>query len=399
MSFLFNNARWLGAGALLAFSSSYGQTFFISIFADDIRAQFGLSHGEWGLIYGIGTGVSAFVMIWAGMLSDVLRVRQLAPLTLILLAMACLAMALNPFSGALVAVVFALRFSGQGVMSHISSVAMARWFVASRGKALAVATLGFAFAEAFLPMIFVGLKPVFGWKALWVLAGGMALAAIPILLVLLRSERTPANIAQDTQSLGMGGREWTRIDAIKHPLFWCFVPSVIGMSALLTALFFHQIHLGEIKGWTHAEVTRLFPVYTFSSIGAMLLAGVLIDRLGSARLVPVFQLPIVAGFLVFSTIESLWGGVLAMMLIGVSHGFSAPLPGAFWAEHYGTKNLGAIKSLAAAMMVLGSALGPWITGGLIDRGVHIGDQFLGFAAFFTVTSALAALGIRLSRAP
>ena len=59
--FLAENARWLSAGALLTFLSSFGQTFFISIFAGEIREGFDLSHGQWGGIYTIGTSASAVV--------------------------------------------------------------------------------------------------------------------------------------------------------------------------------------------------------------------------------------------------------------------------------------------------------------------------------------------------
>ena len=54
-AFLRDNSRWLAAGMLLTFLSSFGQTFFISIFAGDIRDTFGLSHGAWGGIYALGT--------------------------------------------------------------------------------------------------------------------------------------------------------------------------------------------------------------------------------------------------------------------------------------------------------------------------------------------------------
>lgn len=48
-NFLINNSRWLAAGALLTLMSGFGQTFFISIFAGEIRSTFNLSHGDWGL--------------------------------------------------------------------------------------------------------------------------------------------------------------------------------------------------------------------------------------------------------------------------------------------------------------------------------------------------------------
>ncbi|MDG1009877.1 MAG: MFS transporter, partial [Amylibacter sp.] len=43
--FIRENARWLTAGMLLTFISSFGQTYFISIFASEIQAEFDLSHG------------------------------------------------------------------------------------------------------------------------------------------------------------------------------------------------------------------------------------------------------------------------------------------------------------------------------------------------------------------
>ena len=46
LTFLRENARWLAAGALMSFLSSFGQTFFISIFAGQIMAAFALSDGQ-----------------------------------------------------------------------------------------------------------------------------------------------------------------------------------------------------------------------------------------------------------------------------------------------------------------------------------------------------------------
>ena len=73
VDFLKTNAKWLGAGILLTFLSSFGQTFFISIFGGHIREEFSLSHATWGGIYSLGTIASAFVMIWAGVLTDIVR--------------------------------------------------------------------------------------------------------------------------------------------------------------------------------------------------------------------------------------------------------------------------------------------------------------------------------------
>ena len=93
--FLVDNATWLATGVLLTFLSSFGQTFFISVFAGEIRSEFGLSHGAWGGLYTLGTTLSAIVMIWAGGLTDIFRVRVLGPMVLAGLVLAAVAMALN----------------------------------------------------------------------------------------------------------------------------------------------------------------------------------------------------------------------------------------------------------------------------------------------------------------
>ena len=95
LTFLRDNARWLSAGMLLTFLSSFGQTYFISIFAGEIREVFQISHGQWGGIYAVGTSASAAVMVWAGGLTDHFRVRSLGVVFLVMLAGACLSMAIS----------------------------------------------------------------------------------------------------------------------------------------------------------------------------------------------------------------------------------------------------------------------------------------------------------------
>ena len=90
--FLSNNKKWLGAGALLTLSSSYGQTFFISLFAGQIMNEFSLTDGEWGALYAISTTFSAIVMVWAGALTDRYRARSLGVIFLLLLSFTCFLM-------------------------------------------------------------------------------------------------------------------------------------------------------------------------------------------------------------------------------------------------------------------------------------------------------------------
>ncbi|WP_299547900.1 MFS transporter [uncultured Tateyamaria sp.] len=395
--FLSTNKQWLGAGSLLTLLSSFGQTFFISIFAAQIQTDFSLSHGSWGAIYGLGTAASAVVMIWAGGLTDRFRARTLGMLALTLLAASCLLMALNPYAALLPIVIFALRLTGQGMTSHIAIVAMARWFVSTRGRALAMATLGFSLGEAVLPLLFVALMAFLDWRILWVLAGTVTLLGVPTLWRLLGEERTPQSMAAENQSAGMRARHWTRTDTLGHPLFWFMVPALLGPAAFNTAFFFQQVYFAQIKGWSHLSLVALFPVYTVVGIGAMILSGVALDRFGTARLIPFFQLPVVAAFVIFAFAESLAAAGIGLVFLALTTGANSTLPNAFWAEFYGTRHIGAIKAMAAAVMVLGSAIGPGLTGGLIDMGIDLNLQYVGVAAYFLLATVCMWIGIQRAR--
>lgn len=393
IQFLRQNAPWLSAGMLLAFTSSFGQTFFISIFAGEIRAEFGLSHGQWGGIYALGTLASAVVMIWAGGLADHFRARTLGAFVLTGLAAACLFMAIVPGPIALLLTIFALRFTGQGMSTHISNVAMARWFVAARGKAISIASLGFGIGEAILPLTFVALLAMFNWRVLWGLNAVLVLMAIPALLLLLRRERTPKSIANAENSTGMQGRHWTRKDVLRHRLFWIILPSILAPACFGTAFFFQQVHLAADKGWAHLSLVALFPIYTAVGALSMLVAGWAVDRFGSARLMPFFQLPMAIGFLILGQAQSLTLAAVSLAFMAITIGANAPIPASFLAEFYGTRHLGAIKALAVAAMVLGSAIGPGLTGWLIDRGLSFSDQTPAIAFVFVLVSGLLWLGV------
>ncbi len=392
------NAVWLGTCGLIVFLSSFGQTFFIAVFAGDIRADFGLSHAAWGGLYAGATTASALVMVFAGSVTDRLRVRHLGPIVMVGLAVAALAMSQVTDLWALVITLFLLRFFGQGMMSQTAMTAVARWFVASRGRAVSLVTLGFALGEAFLPLGFVALHRVADWRVLWMVVAAILLAMSPLVYGLLRHERTPQSFATTGGATGMQGRMWTRKEVLRDPLFWLMIPALLGPAAWNTAFFFHQVHLGEVKGWGHAGLVMLFPFYTAAGVAAALTSGWLVDRIGTARMLPFYLLGLVAGYAVFALAQSPAAGALALALMGASVGVHGTMMATLWADAFGTRNVGAIRAMLGAIMVLGTAIGPGVTGAMIDAGLDYARQGWGVAVWFLGAAVLAGFAARRLRA-
>jgi MFS family permease len=391
--FLIDNRLFLLAGFLLTFTSSFGQTYFISLFAGEIKGTFGLSDGGWGGIYTIGTTLSAITMIWAGALTDRFRVRHLSLGVMFLLAIACLGMALVPNGFLLIFVIYALRLMGQGMLSQLGAVAMSRWFVATRGRALSLSSMGFAVGQAILPVMFVALLTTWQWQNLWMLAAICVLLMIPAMQFLLRQERTPQSMSDNTQSFGMDGKHWTRNQMLRHPLFYILIPLVLGPPAWGTALFFQQVHLTEVKGWSLGAYVALMPIYTVASISTTFITGWAIDRYGVKWIVPFQMIPFGIAFLVLAQADTIFVAGIGLVIFGVGQGMQGTATAAFWAVFYGTRNLGAIKAAAAALMVFGSAIGPGISGALIDLGVNFPDQMIPIAFFYFGGALMAGLGI------
>lgn len=392
--FYIGNARWLCAGAALTFLSSFGQTFFISVFSGEIRGAFGLSHAAWGGIYTLGTGLSAVAMVWAGGLADRYRSRALGTAVLLLLAASCLAMALNPVAALLPVVIFALRFTGQGMMSHIAAVSMARWFAARRGRALSISALGVNLGEAALPVAMVAAMAFVDWRLLWVAVAILCLAAIPALRALLSTERTPQSMAKGNATTGMGGRHWQRREVLRHWLFWAMVPALVAPPAFITAFFFQQVPFAAAKGWEHLALVALFPIFPAASLVSLLVSGWLIDRFGTGRVIPWHHIPLALAFALHAVNDDLALVAVALVLMGLSHGAVATMPIAFWSEFYGTQHIGSIKAMAVAVMVAATALGPGITGLMLDAGIRLEAQYGAMAAYFTGVTILMAVAVR-----
>ncbi|MEM6677232.1 MAG: MFS transporter [Pseudomonadota bacterium] len=390
LRFYRDNAPWLATATLMSFGSSFGQTFFISLFAGGIRADFGLTDGQWGTLYTVATLGSAMLLLRLGRLADTMDLTRLVVATVTVYATALLTMAVAPTVLALGIGVLGLRLCGQGMMSHLALTATARWFRANRGRAVAIAVLGFPLGEALLPPLAVALIGAVGWRFGWMIAATVLVGLIlpALLLLLARGGRVPQGEGPVETAAGMQGRHWRQGEVLRHWSFWALIPGILAPPFIGTVVFFHQVHVAEVRDWDLAVMAAGYPVYAGLSVLSSLLAGRVIDRLGPVRLLPVYLLPMAVAIscLGIEGGESVW--LLTLLGIGVSQGVVVTLLGALWPTLYGTAHIGGVKALATAALVIATAVGPGITGVLIDAGYPLPDQAPAMAGWALAASLL-----------
>jgi predicted MFS family arabinose efflux permease len=159
-------------------------------------------------------------------------------------------------------------------------------------------------------------------------------------------------------------------------------------------MFFHHLTLAGAKGWSHAWITGSYLIYAVSTVITALIVGHTIDRLGAVRLVPFMLIPLISAMIVIAVFNNPFAVWLYMVLMGINIGIAHTSVSAMWAEMYGVKHLGAIRSLATAVGVFGTALGPVTMGSLMDWGLHIEHVCLIFAGYSVIGTCLMVAAFR-----
>ncbi len=380
-------ASLVGAAFLMMMSSGFGQTYFIAIFAPWLKGDLGLSDGSFGGFYTLANLASACVVMWAGRFADHFRIRWLAVATLVCLAAACAAMASIPAAWLLLPIFFGLRLFGQGSLVHLALTGVGRWYARRRGRMMSLAVLGHPTGEAVMPITAVALISIVGWRQAWLIAAAaLCLISVPLVLFLLRNEPAHDQTADTGDNPVAPRREWTRAEVLRTPAFFAVLLGIVAPAFTMTAVFFHQAYLVETKGWTLAWFVGWLPVFAGTSVLTALLTGWLVDRFHARQLLPLFLLPMAAGLLVLALIRSPYAVPVFMVLGALTTGSASTLLGALWAELFGTRHLGAIRSVAFGTQVFVSALAPGLIGILLDLGFRLEHQYLAMVAYAIAAS-------------
>ncbi len=389
--------RFLLFGLLLSFWSGPGQTYVISVFGGHIRSDFNLSNGEFGTIYTIATLVCAAMLWKAGPLVDRLPLKSFVLKVGLLMVAATMAFGFIQGPVTLFFGIIAVRFMGQGMMTHIALTSMARRYEAERGRAVAVAGLGFPLGEALFPPLIVLALGLVDWRLIWpALAVLAAVTLLPAASFLIRhtSHQDGAGTAV-LQAADEDAKHWTRAEMLRDKKFYLLAPTAMAPAAIITGLFFHQVYFIELKGWNFEFWSLSFSVFALASLIGGVISGFLVDMFRARRIVPFLLLPMTIGVLLFAYTSTQVFAILVMFFLGIGSGGTNPVLSSLWPELYGTRHLGAIRSVATVVMVFGSALGPVFMGLALDASLSIEFIAIVSALLVVISALLAKIALRL----
>ena len=378
-------------GFLMMGLSNFGQTFFISLYSAEIRADYGLTNAGFGGLYSAMTLLSAFVMIYTGRFIDSWSLRRFTGFVLLALAGGCLVMGLTQHIVALGLGLFMVRHFGQGLASHTGMTSAARAFSQRRGQAVSLVQLGYASFEGFLPLLAVLVIAWLGWQQTWLLYAAIILfVAVPLQSVLVGFEPKPEASQAESESV----KDANRGDVLRDRRFYMVLPLYLAPPFLLTGMFFHQVQLADARDWPIAALAAAFTLYALSKVVVSLLVGPMVDKYSALRLMPLGAIPLVLAFCLLVLPHDIFGvftPFVYMGLIGINLGTAGPISGGLWPELFGTKHLGAIRSLTSPIVIMSTAAAPVLFGAAIDAGVGFDVLALAGVVFIIASALLAFL--------
>ncbi len=357
----------VAVGFLVAFSTGPGQSFGVSSFIDPIIEDTGISRTTISILFAISTGFSAAMAAAVSRMSDRYGPKRMLVIIACALGVACFGMALSSgFVGFFFALA-ALRALGQGSMFINSTLLVAQWFVAKRGRAVAVMSLGFSASNAVIPPLSRALIESIGWRETYAALGVMVwLIVIPATLLLVRN--TPEEVGlhpdgADKPPEGEGDLSEVatgpdRRKILSSPAFWKLALPLSVPAFVVTGMIFHQTSILEERGLSATVAASVFVPFALSSACGAAVGGYLIDRIGPVRLFALaMSLMTTALATVFFISSPVSAGVYTAIL-GLSNGMAFVIMGVIWAQFYGRHRLGRVQGSAVMIMISAAAIGP-----------------------------------------
>jgi MFS family permease len=402
-------------------ASMPGQTIGVSVFTARLSAALGLTSMQLSIAYMLGTLISAFCINSGGRFFDRFGARRALVYSVLVLGFVLLGLSfvehfsrwlsqvpgldarpwLPPF---LVLVVgFALlRFTGQGMVTLSSRAMLGKWFNRRRGTVTAWSGAVVAFVFSGAPLGLEYCIRQIGWQGTWQIMGGFLVLVMAVLFwVFARDNPEECGLQMDGNFVGKVRKEnldsviyrdFTLPEARRTFAFWIFT-LMFGLNGLaVTAYTFHIIAIGQELSVSRDYILGLFvPAAVVSVVSGFLIAW--LTDLSFVRikyLLCLMALSAMLGYSALSLGRYPSGAWLHILGFGISGGCFGSLSSIIYPRFFGRQHLGAISGLFMTVIMIASAVGPFLFS-LVEALLGAYRSGFGLAALVAAAIALASL--------
>ena len=366
-------------------ASAPGQTMGIATFTEYLLENIHISRNQISIAYMIGTIASSLLLTYAGKMYDKYGARWVAMLISIVLGFVLILLSQSdriihlfikdgsslvyiPLAMAvLMFLFFALRFSGQGVLTMVSRNMLMKWFIARRGLVNGISSVFVAFGFSLAPLTFDSFIQETSWRWAWIImAIGIGVFFTLFVFIFYRDNPEDMGMIPDGEIHGNKEknviikpfRQFTLPEARKTLTFWLFSIPLAMYALYITGFTFHLVSIFEHAGMGREKALTVFIPVSVISVIISLVGGYISDKI---RLKILLIIMLAGQVVALSSLAFLNEGVFYYGYIfgnGVVSGLYNVLMAVTWPRFYGRENLGRITGFVMAIIVFASALGP-----------------------------------------
>ena len=404
-------------------ASMPGQTIGVSVFTSRLSEAMGLSSMQLSTAYMLGTFLSALWLGAGGRFFDRVGARKSLVFSVVAMGVVLLGlgaveaavpwvravplMDFRPWLAAFVLLTLGfalLRFTGQGMLTLSSRAMLGKWFDRRRGAVTAWSGAVVSLFMSATPLMLESLIRSVGWQGAWQLLGVVLLLGVAVVFwAFARDNPEECGLEMDGGAVAETRarnedaviyRDYTRAEACRTFSFWAFTLTMGLSGMVLTAYTFHVLEISGELGVSSDFVLRLFvPTAVVSVVSGFAVAWLTDQPFVRVKyLLCVMAVTLQLGFSAVALGAYPAVSWLHVLGFGVSGGCFSSLSAIIWPRFFGRTHLGAISGLFMTVLVLTSAVGPFL--------FSLAEWAFGLyrSGFIFAALAAAALGVAALRA-
>lgn len=374
-------------GIIGSIMSVPGQTVGVSVFTDKLIHALNINRTQLSFCYMIGTGLSAFVMTFAGFFYDRFGARIMATVSSIILGgilvffsfidhiiswlsdIFITGYTINTFVIATLAF-FMLRLFGQGILTMVSRNMIMKWFDAYRGFANGILGVMIAFGFSYAPRYFNDLIEASNWRMAWINVAFILFAFALLAFIFFRDDPYESGLRPDGQ-LKIKKRStsktkkrnkvhYTLKQAVHTYAFWIFTLGLFMSALYITAFTFHVVSIFGSSGLDKETAISIFLPAAIVSVFFHFVGSWLSDYVSLKYHLLFLLVGLLLSMISILYLENPAFYIILIVGNGMAIGMFGTLIAVTWPKLFGTKHLGAISGFSLSWIVAGSAVGPFI---------------------------------------
>lgn len=348
-------------GVMVSFAPIVPYTF--SLFLDPLHAAFGWKREAMGGAFALAAITVALVSPLIGLLLD-----RFPPRRIILPAILVFAFALASLSrldsgiGRFYLTFFVLGLAANGTAQFAYTRTILTWFSRRRGFALALLLTGSGVGSILFPPLTERMIQHHGWRAAWLMLGGIALLGFPLTAMLVRNRPEKPLARTDRQAPGVSVAA-----ALRTTAFWILafitILSAFSENALVTNLAAILTQHGVVA----ASAALALSVRGGAGIIGRLFVGFAIDRVSPERIQTLVLALAAAGTLILALAGTGPAALIGAGVLGVGLGSEADVGPYLLARYFGRRHFSVLYGLTWTAYAIGGGTGPLWIGHMYDR--------------------------------